>query len=64
MKEITSIRPNNDMEYIVGENCKAIIITQKAGHMANIEYYEVELNDGTFVEMITSDAIARYIKIK
>jgi hypothetical protein len=62
MNVIKSIRPNNDIEYIVGENCKAINITTKSGHMAEIQYYEVELNDGSFVEMITSDVIARYIK--
>ena len=62
-REIISVQPTNDMLYTVGENCKAIKVTTKSGHMAEIQYYEIELNDNTFLEMITSDVVCRYKKL-
>lgn len=50
--------------YIVGKSCKAIRTTSKSGEMANIEFYEIELNDGTFEEIKASEVVARYKKIE
>ena len=62
IKSVTLTRTKDNDEYIVGNNCTAIRITRKTGDMAYIEYYEIELNDGSFIEIIASDVISRYTK--
>jgi len=63
IKSIILTRTKDYDEYIVGDTCTAIRITKKTGDMAYIEYYEIELNDEFFIEVIASDVIARYIKV-
>lgn len=67
-KEIIEIEypiQNSKIDYqkfIVGDSCKAIKIIVESGEMAGINFYEVELNDGTFLEIRASEVIARYRK--
>ena len=60
----TTVIPTEQQHYIVGKSCKSINATMKAGEMAGIEFYEIEQNDGTFVEIRGSEVIARYRKIE
>jgi hypothetical protein len=59
---VSVITPEQN-RYIVGDNCKAIKITRKNGEMAMIDFYEIELYDGTFEEIRASEVIARYKKV-
>ena len=59
----TTVIPPEQQRYIVGNTCKAIINTSINGEMAMIGCYEVELNDGTFIEIKASEVIVRYKKI-
>ena len=59
-----SVIPSEQQHYIVGKTCKAIKSTTKNGEMASIDFYEIELNDGTFEEVRASEVVARYRKIQ
>lgn len=69
-KEIIEIRypagelAQNQQFYRVGDSCKSIKEVYKFGEMAKIEFYEIELNDGTFEEIKASEVVCRFKKIK
>lgn len=58
-----SVIPPEQQRYIVGDNCKAIKPINKNGEMASIEFYEIEQNNGTFVEIRASETICCFKKI-
>lgn len=63
MRQIISIKHNDDIKWEVGVNCRSIVSTSANGEMAMIGMYEVELNDGTFMEYRATDCIVRFKKI-
>ncbi len=68
-KEIISIEypiqafANERQKYEAGKTCKSIKSIMKSGEMAGIEFYEIELNDGTFEEIRGSEVICRFRKL-
>lgn len=55
----TTILPEQQ-KWVNGENCVSIERIVKNGEMASIGWFRIELNDGSFEEVIESVCIVRF----
>jgi len=56
---VTAIFPERHT-WINGKNCKSIEMVTKNGEMASIEWFRIELNDGSFEEVIGSACVIEF----